>query len=136
MAVDPPHDPVTGNHWLLLASPQAGSDLRNEHLNAMLCPQGLETGLVEMIRGWLAAADNWGRFTNLAIGSEPGDDGMFEEWKAMGESIRALLRKYGELAELAEVMGEPRFRLNLPTLDRMVVAAMEWQELESGATPS
>ena len=93
-------------------------------------------GLVEMVRGWLAAADNWGRFTNLAIGSEPGEDGMFEEWKAMGESIRALLRKYGELAELAEVMGEPRFRLNLPTLDRMVVAAMEWQELESGATPS
>lgn len=131
MAETPPHDPVAGNHWLLLAEPQATADLRHDHFNAMLCPRGIEVCVVEMIRGWLAAADNWGVLTSTSIGSEP-ESGMLRAWTELGESIRRMLRRYQEVVELAEASGHPPCRLNFATLDRMVVSAMEWQELEAG----
>lgn len=130
MTCDPPFNPVSGNHWLMLASPQATTELRNDHFNAMLCPQGLEVPVVEMIRGWLASADAWGRCTGHAIGGVP--EGMLREWKRAGESVRRLLDHYGELVADMEAEGLQPCRLNFATLDRMIVAAMEWQDLESG----
>ncbi|MFK7960809.1 MAG: hypothetical protein AB8G96_09815 [Phycisphaerales bacterium] len=129
MAIDPPFDPACGNHWLMMASPQATTELRNDHFNAMLCPQGLEVPPVEMLRGWLAAADAWGRCTGGAIGSvsEP----MYREWKRAGESLRRMLDAYGEMVSEAEIRGHAPCRLNFATLDRMIVAAMEWQDLET-----
>ncbi len=130
MADVPPHDPVAGNHWLLLAEPQAGADLRHDHFNAMLCPTGYEVAVVDMVRGWLAAADNWGHATGLSIGSTVG---MMREWRRMGDSLRTMLLKYQDLAILGEELGQPPCRLNFATLDRMIVSAMEWQELEATA---
>mgnify|MGYP001549235610 CR=1 FL=1 len=130
MACDPPFDTVGGNHWLMMASPQATTELRNDHFNAMLCPQGLEVPVVEMVRGWLAAADTWGRATGGAIGSVP--DGMFREWKRTGEAIRRLIDRYADLAAEAEAEAGIGCRVNFATLDRMIVAAIEWQDLEMG----
>ena len=133
MAEVPPHDPVAGNHWLMLAEPQATAELRHDHFNAMLCPVGLEVAVVEMVRGWLAAADNWGHFTSMSIGSAVGENGMLQEWKRAGEAMRSLLLRYQDLALLAEELGQPPCRLNFATLDRMIVSAMEWQDLEPPA---
>jgi len=130
MASDPPFDTVGGNHWLMMASPQATTELRNDHFNAMLCPQGLEVPVVEMVRGWLASADAWGRCTGGAVGAVP--EGMFREWKRAGEALRRLIDRYADLAAEAEAEAGIRCRVNFATLDRMIVAAMEWQDLESG----
>ena len=132
MAEVPPHDPVAGNHWLLLAEPQATADLRHDHFNAMLAPRGVEVAVVEMVRGWLSAADNWGSLTSLSIGASRSTCSLLEEWKAMGRALRKMLLKYQDLTLLAEELGQAPCRLNFATLDRMIVSAMEWQELESG----
>jgi hypothetical protein len=131
MPAEPPFDTVAGNQALLGARPQAGADLQNEHLNGMLCPNGLETPAVDLVRGWLNAADLWGHFTQVAVGADESVHGMMHEWRAAGEAIRALLGRYRDLAEVAEEHGQPRCRLNFATLDRLMVAAMEWQELEA-----
>lgn len=129
MAETPPHDPVVGNHWLLLAEPQATPELKNDHFTAMLCPQGIEVAAVEMVRGWLSVADNWGHYTSLSIGAAP-RNALYGEWRAAGHAIRSMLARYHELAELAEELGHPPCRINFATLDRMMVSAMEWQGLE------
>jgi len=133
MSQSPPHDLIAGNHWLLTAPPQAGPDLRHDHFSAMICPRGIEIPVVEMIRGWLASADLWGRYTGVSIGSEPADEGMYQEWRKMGYALRDLLARCRDLAELATTMGDHPCRLNFATLDRMIVAAIEWQDLEAEA---
>ncbi len=60
-------------------------------------------------------------------------ESLLDEWRLVGDSIRALLLKYQELALLAEELGQPPCRLNFATLDRMIVSAIEWQDLETHA---
>ena len=133
MSVDPPHDKVSGNHSLMGARPQAGADLQNQHLNAMLCPTGLETCVVEMVRGWLQCADMWGHVTSMTIGSEPGPEGLHREWREAGRALRALIARYQQIVDVGEELGQPPCRLNFATIDRLLVAAMEWQAIDAEA---
>jgi hypothetical protein len=82
-----------------------------------------------MIRGWLSFADTWGDATARCIGEDRSLEGVLGEWLCIGQNLRRLLPKMKEHLDICAEFGDPECRLNFATLDRMIIAAMEWQDL-------
>ena len=91
--------------------------------------------------GWRSPSSKW-----CAVGSRPPTTGVTTpRCRSVPRSARTACSRngsapakrcvpccssYQDLALLAEELGQPPCRLNFATLDRMIVSAMEWQDLE------